>query len=121
MQRINQIRQPSGTTLTGIVPTNTYPCKDGKHVIIGGNGDSIYVRLMNAIGRSDLVSDLSSLTRTYLLTMMNRLAKNTRLIRIESKSKQPLMVLFVSVITEKRDWAMLTKLHSCLDIRAHHG
>lgn len=41
--------------MTGIVPTNTYPCKDGKHVIIGGNGDSIYVRLMNAIGRSDLV------------------------------------------------------------------
>jgi crotonobetainyl-CoA:carnitine CoA-transferase CaiB-like acyl-CoA transferase len=53
-----KIRQPSGTTVTGIVPTNTYPCKDGKHVIIGGNGDSIYVRLMNAIGRSDLVSAL---------------------------------------------------------------
>ncbi|KAL9545225.1 hypothetical protein MBANPS3_007253 [Mucor bainieri] len=55
--RFNQIRQPSGTTLTGIVPTNTYPCKDGKHVIIGGNGDSIYVRLMNAIGRSDLTGE----------------------------------------------------------------
>ncbi|KAI9023806.1 CAIB/BAIF family protein [Phycomyces nitens] len=52
--RFNEIRQPSGTTLTGIVPTNTYPCKDGKYVIIGGNGDSIYNRLMNAIGRSDL-------------------------------------------------------------------
>ncbi|CEI98055.1 hypothetical protein RMCBS344292_12172 [Rhizopus microsporus] len=55
--RFQQIRQPSGTTLTGIVPTNTYPCKDGKHVIIGGNGDSIYVRLMNAIGRSDLTGE----------------------------------------------------------------
>ncbi|KAI8990197.1 CAIB/BAIF family [Pilobolus umbonatus] len=55
--RFNEIRQPSGTTVTGIVPTNTYPCKDGKHVIIGGNGDSIYVRLMNAIGRSDLTGD----------------------------------------------------------------
>ncbi|KAI8094608.1 CAIB/BAIF family [Thamnidium elegans] len=55
--RFNQIRQPSGTTVTGIVPTNTYPCNDGKHVIIGGNGDSIYVRLMNAIGRSDLTGE----------------------------------------------------------------
>ncbi|CAO3610548.1 unnamed protein product [Mucor hiemalis] len=55
--RFNQIRQPSGTTVTGIVPTNTYPCKDGKHVIIGGNGDSIYVRLMNAIGRSELTGE----------------------------------------------------------------
>ncbi|KAG2213180.1 hypothetical protein INT47_011329, partial [Mucor saturninus] len=55
--RFDEIRQPSGTTVTGIVPTNTYPCKDGKHVIIGGNGDSIYVRLMNAIGRSDLTGE----------------------------------------------------------------
>ncbi|CAO3595218.1 unnamed protein product [Absidia cylindrospora] len=52
--RMGQIRQPSGTTVTGIVPTNTYPCKGGKHVIIGGNGDSIYKRLMKAIGREDL-------------------------------------------------------------------
>ncbi|CAO3651434.1 unnamed protein product [Cunninghamella echinulata] len=52
--RSGQIRQPSGTTVTGIVPTNTYPCKGGKYVIIGGNGDSIYKRLMNAIGREDL-------------------------------------------------------------------
>ncbi|KAL0089333.1 CoA-transferase family III domain-containing protein [Phycomyces blakesleeanus] len=55
--RFNEIRQPSGTTLTGIVPTNTYPCKDGKYVIIGGNGDSIYNRLMTAIGRSDLTGE----------------------------------------------------------------
>jgi len=40
--RCGVIRQPSGTTVTGIVPTNTYPCKGGKYVIIGGNGDSIY-------------------------------------------------------------------------------
>lgn len=42
------IRQPSGTTVTGIVPTNTYRCADGKFVIIGGNGDSIFKRLMKA-------------------------------------------------------------------------
>ena len=51
------VREPSGSTLTGIVPTNTYKCQDGKFVIIGGNGDSIYKRLMQAIGRTDLGDD----------------------------------------------------------------
>ena len=55
------IREPAGTTVTGIVPTNTYRCRDAKYVVIGGNGDSIYRRLMRAIGRADLAdaSDLA--------------------------------------------------------------
>jgi len=51
------VRGPSGSTLTGIVPTNTYLCADGKYVIIGGNADSIFKRLMNAAGRADLADD----------------------------------------------------------------
>jgi len=51
------VREPSGSTLTGIVPTNTYPCADGRYVIIGGNGDSIFKRLMHAAGRDDLADD----------------------------------------------------------------
>ena len=51
------VRQPSGTTVTGIVPTNTYRCADGKYLIIGGNGDSIFKRLMSAIGREDMAND----------------------------------------------------------------
>ena len=51
------VREPSGSTLTGIVPTNTYPCADGRYVIIGGNGDSIFKRLMRAAGRDDLADD----------------------------------------------------------------
>ncbi|TDG13596.1 CoA transferase [Seongchinamella unica] len=51
------IREPSGTTVTGIVPTNTYLCDDGKHVVIGGNGDSIFRRLMNVAGRSDMAEN----------------------------------------------------------------
>ena len=51
------IREPSGSTLTGIVPTNTYRCSDGKYVIIGGNGDSIFKRLCTAMGRDDLGED----------------------------------------------------------------
>ncbi len=49
-----EIRQPSGTTVTGIVPTNTYRCADDKYIVIGGNGDSIFRRLMEGIGRNDL-------------------------------------------------------------------
>src|SRR5215468_2047902 len=51
------VREPTGTTLTGIVPTNTYRCRDGKYVIIGGNGDSIFQRLMRTAGRPDLAMD----------------------------------------------------------------
>jgi len=51
------VREPSGSTLTGIVPTNTYLCSDNKYVVIGGNGDSIYKRLMHAAGYPDLAED----------------------------------------------------------------
>lgn len=51
------VREPSGSTITGIVPTNTYRCADGNYVIIGGNGDSIFRRLMHAAGRPDLAED----------------------------------------------------------------
>ena len=51
------VREPSGSTLTGIVPTNTYPCADERYVIIGGNADSIFRRLMRAAGRDDLAED----------------------------------------------------------------
>lgn len=51
------VREPSGSTLTGIVPTNTYQCADSKYVVIGGNGDSIYKRLMITAGREDLAND----------------------------------------------------------------
>ncbi|HMS39274.1 MAG TPA: CaiB/BaiF CoA-transferase family protein [Pyrinomonadaceae bacterium] len=52
--KLGHIRERQGAKLEGIVPTSTYPCKDGKFIIIGGNGDSIYRRLMNKIGRADL-------------------------------------------------------------------
>jgi crotonobetainyl-CoA:carnitine CoA-transferase CaiB-like acyl-CoA transferase len=51
------VREPSGSTITGIVPTNTYLCADGKYIIIGGNGDSIYQRLMRAIERPEMAAD----------------------------------------------------------------
>ncbi|MCG0284572.1 CaiB/BaiF CoA-transferase family protein [Streptomyces sp. PSAA01] len=47
-------RERTGSSLPGIVPSNTYLCGDGRYVVISGNGDSIYKRLMEVIGRPDL-------------------------------------------------------------------
>ncbi len=51
------VREPSGTTVTGIVPTNTYRCADNKHIVIGGNGDSIFKRLMIAVNKPEMAMD----------------------------------------------------------------
>ncbi|ARU88567.1 CaiB/BaiF CoA-transferase family protein [Pseudomonas sp. M30-35] len=53
----NYIREPAGSALPGITPSNSYPCDDGSFVLIAGNGDSIYKRLMTLIGREDLAND----------------------------------------------------------------
>jgi formyl-CoA transferase len=50
------VREPAGSALPGIAPSNAYRCADGQ-VVIGGNGDSIFQRLMSAIGRQDLGQD----------------------------------------------------------------
>lgn len=51
------VRERSGSALPGIAPTNAYQCSDGKYALIAGNGDSIFKRLMAAIGRHDLGDD----------------------------------------------------------------
>jgi formyl-CoA transferase len=51
------VRERTGAALPGIVPSNTYLCGDGKYVVIGANGDSIFKRMMHAIGRPDLAED----------------------------------------------------------------
>jgi len=51
-----EVREPAGSALPGIAPSNAYRCADGV-VLIAGNGDSIFKRLMTAIGRDDLGND----------------------------------------------------------------
>jgi formyl-CoA transferase len=51
------IRQAAGSALPGIAPSNAYCCSDGAYALIAGNGDSIFKRLMSAIGRDDLGND----------------------------------------------------------------
>jgi formyl-CoA transferase len=51
------VRGAAGSALPGIAPTNAYLCNDGQYVLVAGNGDSIFKRLMSAIGRDDLGND----------------------------------------------------------------
>ena len=51
------IRERSGNVMPGITPSNTHTTRDGKHLIIGANGDAIFRRLMLAIDRHDLADD----------------------------------------------------------------
>ncbi len=51
------VRERAGNALPGIVPSNTYPTRDGRFVIIGANNDAIFKRLMNAMNRNDLADD----------------------------------------------------------------
>jgi crotonobetainyl-CoA:carnitine CoA-transferase CaiB-like acyl-CoA transferase len=51
------VRERAGSALPGIAPTNAYLCNDGQYVLVAGNGDSIFRRLMRAIGRPDLETD----------------------------------------------------------------
>jgi formyl-CoA transferase len=55
--RLGVIREPAGSAIQGIAPTNAYPCVDGRYALIAGNGDGIFKRLMVAIGRADLAED----------------------------------------------------------------
>lgn len=51
------VREPSGSTITGIVPSNTYRCGDDKLIVIGANTNSMFKRLMAAMGRPELAED----------------------------------------------------------------
>lgn len=51
------VRSRTGNEMPGVAPSNTYPCDDGEWVVIGGNADGIFHRLMTAIGRADLAAD----------------------------------------------------------------
>jgi formyl-CoA transferase len=51
------VRERSGSVLPGIAPSNAYPCAGGEMILIGGNGDTVYARLTEAMGRPDLKTD----------------------------------------------------------------
>ena len=54
---LGHVRERSGGSLPGIAPSNTYPTRDGAYIVIAGNSDPIFRRLMQVIGRADLAED----------------------------------------------------------------
>ncbi|MEX1366335.1 MAG: CoA transferase, partial [Nannocystaceae bacterium] len=55
--RLGHVRERTGSALPGIVPSNTYRCGDGRHVVIGANSDGLFRKLMHTIGRPELADD----------------------------------------------------------------
>ena len=51
------VRERSGSILPGIAPSNVYPCAAGEMILIGGNGDTVFARLAQTMGRPDLAKD----------------------------------------------------------------
>src|SRR5262245_43055463 len=66
------VREAAGGALPGIAPSNAYRCNDG-FVLIGGNGDSIFKRLMTAIGRDDLGNDPALASNAGRVARVNEL------------------------------------------------
>ena len=66
------VRGPAGSALPGIAPSNAYACRDG-HALVAGNGDSIFKRLMTAIGRADLAADPALADNTGLVKRVDEI------------------------------------------------
>ncbi|MFT0545623.1 CaiB/BaiF CoA transferase family protein [Allopusillimonas ginsengisoli] len=71
--RLGMVREPAGSAIQGIAPTNAYPCADGSYVLIAGNGDSIFKRLMALIARDDLANDPALARNHGRVTAMARI------------------------------------------------
>ncbi|MFO0612224.1 MAG: CoA transferase [Polyangiaceae bacterium] len=57
MDRLGVSRDPSGTSITGVVPSNAYCCSDDAWVVIGANTDGLFQRLMRALGEQEMADD----------------------------------------------------------------
>jgi crotonobetainyl-CoA:carnitine CoA-transferase CaiB-like acyl-CoA transferase len=55
--KFGHVRQPSGTSLGNIAPSNVYRSRDGRWVVIGANSENLFRRLCDVIGRPDLLDD----------------------------------------------------------------
>ena len=65
---VGKVREPSGSTIKGIVPSNTYRCEDEKLIIIGANTKGMFERLMRLVGRDDFADDQRLATNSGRVT-----------------------------------------------------
>ncbi len=105
------VRQPAGSALPGIAPSNAYRCKGNAYVLIAGNGDSIFKRLMQCIGRPDLAQDAG------LASNAGRVARVEELDAAIGQWAQTLSVDEVLAALEKAD-VPAGKIYTVADIAA---
>src|SRR5690606_28634912 len=55
--RLGVIREPSGTKLRNVAPSNIYKCRDGRWIVIAANADNVFRRLCEAMGMPELITD----------------------------------------------------------------
>ena len=105
------VRERTGASLPGIVPSNTYACKDGRYVVIGANADSIFKRMMRAIGRPDLADDPA------LATNDGRVRRTAELDRIIGEWTASVTLEDALAVLEKAE-VPSGKIYSIADIAA---
>lgn len=105
------VRERTGGSLPGISPSNTYPTRDGGYLVIAGNGDSIFQRLMLAIGRDDLAAD------PQLKTNEGRVAHNAALDRAISQWTTTMAAADALGVLEAAD-VPCSRIYSVADIVA---
>ncbi len=103
------VRERAGNALPGIVPNNTYPTRDSKFVIVGANNDSIFKRMMTAIGRADLADD------PRLATNAGRVARTEELDRAIAEWTQQHDLDYVLAVLEKAE-VPASMVYSAADI-----
>ena len=103
------IRERAGNALPGIVPSNTYPTRDSKFVIVGANNDSIFKRMMTAIGRADLADDPA------LATNAGRVPRTVELDRAIADWTQQHDLAHVLAVLEKAE-VPSSKVYDAADI-----
>ncbi len=90
------VREPSGTAITGIVPTNTHRCKDGKHIVIGANTNSMFKRLAKAMDKPEMGDDSRFTENTDRVTNQKEIETIIESWTLQINSKEALEALDVA-------------------------
>jgi crotonobetainyl-CoA:carnitine CoA-transferase CaiB-like acyl-CoA transferase len=90
------VREPSGTAITGIVPTNTHRCKDGKHIVIGANTNSMFKRLAKAMDKPEMGDDSRFTENTDRVAHQKEIETIIESWTLQTNSKEALEALDVA-------------------------
>ncbi|EFJ45933.1 hypothetical protein VOLCADRAFT_93656 [Volvox carteri f. nagariensis] len=98
MALLHKLRREKEAAVGGVVPSGTFRTKDGRYVVIGGNGDSVYSRLMAAIGRPDM----SAANPTYATNSLRVAAEGAIMEQIEQWAEKHTLEEVMAAMTKAR-------------------